>query len=310
MVEKAFAARKAHFPDEIKFFAPGLKRYAIPEFEQQNPLAFLPISLTGAGCALDCDHCNKKILEPMIPLDPKEGLFSMCEKMAEKGTESVLISGGSKSTGEVPFMKHIDDIRRVKEELGMRIVMHTGLVSKEKEAAALKSAGVDGVAIDIIGADETIREVYHLNATTEDYDRSLALLSKYELSLRPHIILGLHYGKFLGEYQALEMIAQYPIHSLIIVILVPMHDTNMWGVEPPDTAEVSEFIARARLKMPGTYQMLGCARPLGEYKKIVDKAAVEAGINGIAYPAEGIVAFAETMGLRPVFFENSCSCGS
>ncbi|MBK6622607.1 MAG: hypothetical protein IPG32_17690 [Saprospirales bacterium] len=117
-MEKAFAARKAHFPDEIKFFAPGLKRYAIPEFEQQNPLAFLPISLTGAGCALDCDHCNKKILEPMIPLDPKEGLFAMCEKMARKGTESILISGGSKSTGEVPFMKHIDDIRRVKEEAG------------------------------------------------------------------------------------------------------------------------------------------------------------------------------------------------
>jgi uncharacterized radical SAM superfamily protein len=307
--EKAFATRRANFPDEIKFFAPGLKRYAIPEFEPKNPHAFLPISLTGAGCALDCDHCNKKILEPMIPLDYKEGLFAMCQKMAANGTESVLVSGGSKKTGEVPFMKHIKDIKRIKEELGLRIIMHTGLVSDEAEVAALKDAGIDGVAIDIIGANETIKEVYHLDSTIEDYDNSLALLSKYELSLRPHIILGLHYGKFLGEYQALEMIAKYPIHSLVIVILVPMSDTKMWGVDPPDTAEVEAFFQKSRLKMPDTYIMLGCARPLGDYKKIVDTAAVNAGLNGIAFPAEGIVAHSKTMGLKPMFFENSCSCG-
>ena len=308
--EQAFAIRRANFPDEIKFFAPGLKRFAIPEFEQKNPFAFQSISLTGSGCALDCDHCNKKILEPMIPLDPREGLFSLCQKLSARGMESVLISGGSKSTGEVPFMKHIADIRRIKEELGLKVIMHTGLMTDEKQVAALKNAGIDGVAIDIIGANETIREVYHLDATVEDYDRSLELLSSYGLSLRPHIILGLHYGKFLGEYQALDMIAKYPVHSLVVVILVPMSDTKMWGVAPPDTDDVAEFFVKARLKMPDTYIMVGCARPLGDYKKIVDKAAVEAGVNGIAFPAEGIISHAQNIGLRPMFFENSCSCGT
>ena len=307
--QQAFAIRKANFPDEIKFYAPGLKRYSIPEFEQKNPRAFLPVSLTGSACALDCDHCNKKILEPMVPLNQKEGLFSMCQKMAANGTESVLISGGSKRTGEVPFMKHIGDIKRIKDELGLRIIMHTGLVTEEAMAAALKETGVDGVAIDIIGANETIREVYHLDSTVEDYERSLALLSGYGLSLRPHIILGLHYGRFLGEYQALDMIARYPAHALIIVILTPLHGTAMAGVEPPDKDEVTEFFARARQKLPATNIMLGCARPLGDYKKEVDKAAVETGLNGIAYPAEGIVKRSEEMGLKPLFFENSCSCG-
>jgi uncharacterized radical SAM superfamily protein len=307
--EQAFAIRRANFPDEIKFFAPGLKRYSIPEFEQKNPLAFLPVSLTGSACALDCDHCNKKILEPMIPLNQKEGLFNMCRKMAANGTESVLISGGSKRTGEVPFMKHISDIKRIKEELGLRIIMHAGLVKEEAMAAALKDAGVDGVAIDIIGANETIREVYHLNATVEDYDRSLALLSSYDLSLRPHIILGLHYGQFLGERHALDMIAKYPVHALILVILMPLHDTKMAGVAPPNKEKVMDFFIEARLKLPNTYILLGCARPLGDYKKTVDKAAVEMGLNGIAYPAEGIVAYAEKRGLKPLFFENSCSCG-
>ena len=207
-------------------------------------------------------------------------------------------------------MKHMDAIRRVKEELGLRIIMHTGLVLDEAEAAALKAAGIDGVAIDIIGANETIQEVYHLDKTIEDYDRSLALLSAHGLSLRPHVILGLHYGEFRGEYTALDMIAKYPVHSLVLVILVPMHETNMWGVEPPDPQQVSEFFFQARVKMPKTNLMLGCARPLGAYKEIVDRAAVEAGINGIAYPAEGIVAYSQSLGLRPTFFENSCSCGT
>lgn len=307
--QQAFEVRQRHFPNEIKFYAPGLKSYSIPEFEQKTPHAFLPISITGSGCALDCDHCNKKILEPMIPLDSKQGLFNMCQKLQENGTESVLISGGSKKTGEVPFMKYMADIKRIKNELDMKVMMHTGLVTDEREAAALREVGIDGVAIDIIGSNETIKEVYHLDATIEDYDRSLELLSRYGLSLRPHIILGLHYGKFLGEYQALEMIAKYPVHALIVVILVPMHDTKMWGIDPPNTDEVEEFIIKARLSLPDTYLMLGCARPMGDYKKVVDKAAVEAGINGIAYPAEGIVAQAHAMGLKPLFYENSCSCG-
>ncbi|MCP3927767.1 MAG: radical SAM protein [Bacteroidetes bacterium] len=307
--EAAFSIRQANFPDEIKFFVPGLKSFSIPEFKQKNPRLFLPISLTGTGCALDCDHCNKKILEPMIPLPSNAGLFEMSKKLAEGGTKSLLISGGSKKSGEVPFMKHIKDLKRIKAELGMKIIMHTGIIRDEATAAGLKDAGVDGIAMDIIGSDETIRQVYHMDATVEDFDFTLEILTKYELSLRPHIILGLHYGKFLGEYNALDMIAKYPVHALILVILTPLHDTAMFGVEPPAPEEVEEFFQNARMKLPDTNIMIGCSRPFGEYKKQVDRAAVDAGLNGIAYPAEGIVGYSKQKGLEAKFFENSCSCG-
>lgn len=306
--EKAFSVRTAHFNSEMTFHAPGLKSYNIKGFEQKNPTAFLPISLTGSGCALACDHCDSKILEPMLPLNPKEGLYAMCERLAKAGTESVLISGGSQKNGQVPFLKHIEQIARIKKELGLKIIMHTGLVNEEM-AAALKNAGVDGVALDIIGDNETIKDVYHLNATVDDFDQSLALLSKYGLSLRPHIIIGLHYGKILGEHYALEMISKYKIHALILVILTPLQDTPMKGVEPPAPEEVAEFFQQARVKMPDTKILVGCARPSGPYKKIVDVAAVDAGLNGIAYPAEGVIEHAVAKGLVPRFFENSCSCG-
>ena len=309
--EKAFDIRKSHFPDEITFFVPtGLKSYSTKDFQPSHPYAFKSISLTGSACALDCDHCNKKILEPMIPLDKKAGLFNMCSHLAAKGTETVLISGGSTKSGEVPFMRHIDEIKRVREELGLRIIMHTGLITQPAMARALKDAGVSGVAIDIIGSNDTIREVYHLNANTDDYDLSLKVLSDHGLSLRPHVILGLHFGQFLGEYNALEMIAKYPVHSLVVVILVPMHGTNMWGVEPPRVDEVEAFFLQARQSMPKTWLMLGCARPLGDYKSKVDRFAVDAGFNGIAFPAENIAAHAGLKGLKINYVENACSCGA
>ncbi len=304
----AFAARQSHFGNEITFHAPGLKSYHIEGFEQKNPKAFLPISITGSGCALDCDHCDSKILEPMIPLNPKEGLYAMCERLAKGGTEAVLISGGSQRDGKVPFMKHIDAISRIKKDLGLKVMVHTGLVD-ETMAKGLKEAGVDGVALDIIGSNETIKKVYHLNSTIEDYDYSLKVLTDYGLSIRPHIILGLHYGKMLGEYDALEMISKYPVHALILVIFTPLHGTLMQKVAPPPTDEVADFFHRARMKMPDSKILVGCARPSGEYKKIVDIAAVDAGLNGIAYPAEGVIEHAKAKGLIPKFFENSCSCG-
>lgn len=306
---EAFAIRRKNFPDEIKFYAPGLKSYTTLEIEQKSPNAFLPISLTGGACALDCDHCNKKILEPMIALDQKEGVFELCKKLKASGTESVLISGGSLKTGEVPFMKHIDQIKRVKDELGMKVIMHTGLVLKEEQAKALKEAGVDGVALDIIGAQETIEEVYHMDATVDDFEKTLKLLSDYGLSLRPHIILGLHYGEMRGEHKALEMISKYPCHALVLVVITPLHDTAMFGVVPPSPETIEAFFVESRLKMPDTYIMVGCSRPQGAHKVAVDRAAVEAGLNGIAYPAEGIVGLSKEMGLKPQFFENACSCG-
>ena len=113
----------------------------------------------------------------------------------------------------------------------------------------------------------------------------------------------------LGEYDALKMISKYPVHALILVILTPLHSTPMQEVTPPPADEVARFFEQARIEMPSTKILVGCARPGGEYKKIVDLAAIDAGLNGIAYPAEGVIEHARARGLVPDMFENSCSCG-
>jgi lipoyl synthase len=302
----AFEVRRRHFPDEINFHAPGLKRYRTSEFVQHNPRAWLPISLTGDACALQCDHCATRVLQPMIALQPRQGVFEVCRELHAGGTKGVLISGGSDHRGQVPLLKHVEQIRRVKDELGMKVICHTGLVS-EDTAAGLAWAGVDGAMIDIIGASATIRDVYHLDADVQDFEQSLERLTRHRLMVLPHIVMGLHYGTFLGERNALDVIGRYAVSALILVVLTPVIGTAMAGLTPPAEAECVAFFRAARLAMPTTPVMLGCARPLGQLKVALDRAAVDNGLNGIAYPAQGIVDYAVERGLEPKFYEYCCS---
>jgi len=301
-----FALRQANFADTIEFYAPGLKRWETPEWKPSNPRRFLPVSVTGSACALSCDHCQAKVLEGMISVKAGEDLFDLAASLKRQGSEGLLVSGGSTKAGGVPMLGHLKHVPRIKEELGMKVIAHSGVVSPEL-ARGLADAGVDGVMLDIIGADETIHDVYHLDLTTADFERSLALLAERELRIIPHIVCGLHYGTFLGEYRALEMIRRYPVSTLIIVVLVPLVGTPMAHLPPPPVEDVIAFFGESRAAMPTTKVNLGCARPLGPMKRDLDEAAIDHGLNGIAYPADGAIAYARSRGLEPKLYEYCCS---
>jgi uncharacterized radical SAM superfamily protein len=303
---EALRLRRAHFPDVMDFFAPGLKRWQTAEWVPTNPRRFLPVSVTGSACALSCDHCQSKVLDGMVSVKADEDLFALARRLRAQGSEGLLVSGGSTRSGGVPLLPHLRHIPRIREELGMKVVVHSGVVSPEL-AAGLAAAGVDGVMLDVIGADETIREVYHLDLTVADFDRALGLLAERELRIIPHIVLGLHYGKFLGEYTALDLIIRHPVSTLILVVLVPLVGTPMAHIPPPPVEDVTRFFEAARLAAPTTTINLGCARPLGPVKKELDQAAVDSGLNGIAYPSEGAIEYARSRGLEPRLFEYCCS---
>jgi lipoyl synthase len=298
--------RRANFPDVMDFYAPGLKRWQTSEWTPTNPRRFLPVSVTGSACALSCDHCQAKVLAGMISVRAGQDLFDLARTLKAQGSEGLLVSGGSTRTGGVPLLPHLRHVPRIREELGMKVIVHSGVVSPGL-ADGLAQAGVDGVMLDIIGADETLREVYHLDLTVADMDTSLRLLAAQGLRVIPHIVLGLHYGRFLGEHRALEMVASYPVSTLILVVLVPLVGTPMAHLPPPSVDEVTRFFGTARLAAPATTINLGCARPLGQVKAELDRAAIDLGLNGIAYPADGAISYARSRGLEPRLYEYCCS---
>jgi len=290
---------------DIHFYAPGLKGYKTSEYSSADARRFVSVSVTGGACALQCDHCHGRVLQGMTPLAEGRSLFAVAQEAASRGAQGLLISGGSDKRGRVPLLRHVPDMKRVRRELGLTLRVHPGLPDEET-AAALGEVDLDGAMLDIIGAPETIRDVYHLEVPVSEYEAVLERLDRHRVPIVPHIVLGLHYGKMLGEWKALEMIRRHQPKLLVLVILMPLYGTSMAGVVPPPLPEIEEFFLAARKAFPDVPVALGCARPVGPQKSAIDRLAVDAGFDGIAYPAEGVVSYARDQGRIPLFHDACC----
>lgn len=64
----------------------------------------------------------------------------------------------------------------------------------------------------------------------------------------------------------------------------------------PDAAEVGRIFLHAREVLADREVLLGCARPAGMHKRVTVAYAVMAGLDGIAFPAEGAVGVAALTG--------------
>ncbi len=307
-LKKGLELKIKNFGREIYFHGPGFKHYEVEDFALKGPPKFVDISVTGRQCELMCDHCASKILWHMIPATSPDELLRVCRELKNKGVEGILISGGSDRNGYVPLWDFFETMKAVKEELGMLVTCHVGLVD-EAYVKGLSDAGVDAVLLDIIGDNETISQVYKLpHRSVEDYERSLYLLKSAGLKIVPHIIIGLHYGRIKGEYRALEMIARHDPDTLVLVVVMPYYGKAKFQLlPPPETEDSLKVVLQARLEMPKVPIMIGCARPAGEERIKFDMYSVLAGVNGIAFPAEGVVTFAESLGLNPVISPSCCS---
>lgn len=284
----------------LQFFIPG-QMYYMGERGR-----YPAISLTGTSCALNCDHCHRRLLEGMIPAVEPDSLKAVCRQLDERGNTGVLLSGGSDMRGSLPWPKFLESIQWVKRHTRLKLTIHTGLID-EKTALALEEVGIDEVLIDVIGSEDTLRQVYHLQEGLRVMESSLEALAGTKIPLIPHIVVGLHYGKIRGEMRALEMVAKHPITTLVIVVLKPMRETPMDGVRPPEPGDVARFVAAARLRLPRIPISLSCGRPLGHHRAETDILALEAGINRIAMPAEEAVEKARDMGLEIEFHKTCCS---
>jgi uncharacterized radical SAM superfamily protein len=293
-----------YFGKRICFYAPGFIHYENRYFRSSRN-AFPSISITGTSCSLNCNHCEGRLLETMIPATSPQILVETCRKIKAKGAVGCLISSGCLPDGSVPIERFIDAIAEAKR-LGLTVVAHTGLIDLDT-ARRLKSAEVDAVSIDIIGSEETAKEIYHVDASTEDYRQSLLALKSSGIHFTPHVLVGLHYGEIRGELNALRMIAECQPSALILIVFFPIRGTKMENVKPPSPETVADMLVNARVMMPKVPIALGCARPKRKHRIKMDVLAVEAGVNAIAFPTIDAVKAAENLGLHITFSNLCCS---
>lgn len=303
IMQQAWQVR-GQFEPVIYFFAPGAKHYD-NRFYKNHALSFINVSVTGTACACRCDHCNGRLLETMKAAPTPEVFRHLVDQALQKGAGGILVSGGANAAGQVLLLPFIDAMRYAKK-MGLTVLVHGGLIQQET-AAGLKQAGVDQVLLDVIGDEKTIQQVYHLDCKPQDYLQSMLYCRDAGLSIAPHIVIGLHYGHIRGEMKALEMIRQAQPEAVVLVVLTPTPGTAMAPVQAPPVADVADIIAKARLMHPHTPLTLGCARPVGAYKRQVEIKAVDCGVNGIAFPDQATVSYAQSRGLKIEFSEECCS---
>jgi uncharacterized radical SAM superfamily protein len=264
------------------------------------------VSITGTRCDLACDHCGGQLLKKMSPAVSPEDLVSFGLKAAARGDKGILVSGGCDEHGSLPWSNFVEAIEEIKQKTNLIVTVHTGQVDFAT-ALALRDAGVDQALIDVIGDDSTAREVFHLEKGTTTIIKSMDALFQAGLEVVPHILYGIYYGRERGEHKALEIISKYPLGKYVIVVFMPMKNTKMADIKPPDPKSVATFIAEARLKIPKAKSSLGCARPGGKYRKELDLLAISAGINSLAVGYDYVSEEARKLGLNIIHKYTCCS---
>ncbi len=256
--------------------------------------AFPSLSVTGPNCALRCKHCNAKYLQHMIPVTTPEKLVEFA-KRNDGRIAGFLLSGGSTKGGKVPLRRFTKAVRWIVENTSLVVNVHTGIIDEE-DIEYLEEMHPHHISFDVIGSTETIREVLGTSRTKEDYFHALDLLEDSSLNYSPHIIAGLHFGKVLGEYDAVEKIRGLRRYSnLVLIILIPTRGTPMESVEI-DRPAILDFFRHALSVIPRDKVVLGCMRPRDFLE--VERLCVEMGCRGMVIPSPKTIKFMDSLGIR------------
>src|SRR5579863_9800905 len=208
----------------IRFSTPTFKEYSSGELSGCAKNSFPAFSVTAGACAHNCDHCKAKILEPMIPAtDPETLERKVRDLVLLQNLQGFLLSGGSNRRNEIKYERYYPAVERLKRDFPhLKIAIHSALIDGPR-AKRMESAGVDTAMMDVIGAEATIRDVYHLDRPVDDFEAALAALCSTRMEVVPHIVIGLHYGRVLGEIVALDIVARHGVHSLVLVVIMPFY---------------------------------------------------------------------------------------
>lgn len=290
----------------LNLHVPGFKSCALSCGRDNWPA----ISITGAECKLQCDHCKGKILAPMIPAHTPEDLWRVVNEAVEKGARGMLLTGGSNHRNEVEYDPYYPVLNRIKDTWpAFNIALHTALADLDT-VQRMEDAGIDSAMLDVIGAQDTITQVYHLKRSVDDFERTLENLAATRMRLVPHIVIGLHYGKLLGEWNALAMLRRHRLSALVLVVAMPFYASPERPFATPDSTAVGRFFLAARQALPDTPLLLGCARPPGRARLEIESYAVMAGLDGLAHPSEGMLELAKQIGRETAVSPTCCSIAS
>lgn len=271
------------------------------------PLPRFPnVSVTGTQCSLNCKHCNGHYLEGMSNVNSPEKLMNFASSLEEKKGVGLLVSGGSDQSGRVPLQKFYDSLGWIKENTGLIVNLHTGLVDSN-EADKIAETGIDIVSVDVVGSNETIKEVYGIDAVEADYKETLLNLIEAGVPhIVPHFCIGLHYGRVVGEFNAINMLKNMSLENVVLLGLIPTVGTPMQDVAPPSIEDFTNIVESLKKILPSTHVSLGCMRSKQD-KYLFETSLISAGVDRLVLPSKSTIDWALDEGFKVKIIDGCCS---
>lgn len=235
-------------------------------------------------------HCGGNYLVGMKRSD---------EIQSTQSAPSYLITGGCDLEGKVPILEHMDLLRRLPENSTK--IAHTGLMDGH-DAESL-SEFIDVISFDFVGDNKTIKEIYGLDKSVQDYVDSYDSLSS-RIPTFPHLTIGLYKGELAGEYEAIEILKSLGTKSVVLNVFMPTSGTGLENVTPPPLDDVRGVVRKARRTFENVH--IGCMRPGGSYRKELDVLAVEEGSDRIVNPTKAARDLAKEKNLSIDWKEECC----
>lgn len=266
---------------------------------------FPSISMSGEACALDCQHCGGTYLADMEPAATPDALVELCATLKADGARGVLLSGGCDRSGRMLNLQGMLPAIREVHDMGLIIKLHTGFADA-RLARKIADAGVDIASMEMVGDSKTVKLVFGLDATAEDYlDTFKNLWDAGVPHVCPHICVGLHQGKLKGELNALDLLkTEIEPSSIAIIVLRPTKGTRFEDIRPPAGEDVEKVVAHARRLFPKTKLILGALRPRGSEPRggkrerlDIEIGALDGGIDGAEVPSKEMLVEAMSRGL-------------
>lgn len=268
------------------------------------PNTYFPsISITGTQCAQNCLYCDKHYLKNMVEINNPEKLWDFAKKLVKRNGKGMLISGGYDENSKIPIKPYLKIIKKIIEEMNLKINVHSGLVNKY-EAKQLFNTGINAVSFDLITDDVVIQDILQSNRTGNDYIKSYNYLIQSGLNVIPHICLGLYYGQERGNLDAIKIALNSKIKLIVFLGLIPTKGTPMANSKTIEPIVLNKMILYTRFTAPYLEQSLGCMRVrMDDYEKI----AIETGVNRIAVPKIKSLELAKKYELEVEKIESCCA---
>ncbi len=267
---------------------------------------FPAYTVTGGECALECRHCDHRWLEGMADAKKPEELWKKAQGLAANNGIGFLLSGGCDASGSVPLESYLPTIQRILCKTDLIVNVHTGIVT-ENVAKQLGEIGVKVVSADVVGSNETVRNVMGIDRKASDFSDGIKLLLDAGIEhIVPHICVGLDHGKIVGELEALAAIKEiFEPKALVLISLIPTRRTAMEHVDPPSPRDLGKVVAEARRLFPETFLLLGCMR--NRTTPGLEEEAVNAGIDGIVNPSAACLDWVRDQGREVVKRDGCCA---